>query len=150
LPGLTVNAALAQHSTLPRPALEALGKVYELEAGPATPEQSAAEAAIAARGTVSPDVIDKGTIAYGFTFATGFKLLWLDIVGPVTEGLRALAAKLAPVDIAIVPYAGHPVAARQIPATLEIVRLFRPRIFLPTHHDLLFGRGFVFIDIGVE
>ena len=115
LPGLTVDTALAQHSTLPRPVLEALGKVYELDAGPATPEQSAAEDAIAARGTFSPDIITKGTIAYGFTFATGFKLLWLDSAGPVTEGLRALAAKLAPVDIAIVSYAGHPVAAQQIP-----------------------------------
>ena len=150
LPGVTVDAALAQHSTLPRAVLEAAGKVYELDAGPATPEQAAAEAAIAAKGTFSPDVITKGTIAYGFTFASGFKLLWLDSAGPVTEGIRALAAKLGPVDIAIVSYAGHPVAGMQVPITLEIVKLFRPRIFLPTHHDLLFGRGFVNLDVGVE
>src|SRR5262245_56705805 len=91
LPGATVDAALAQHSTLPRAVLEAAGKVYELDAGPATPEQAAAEAEIAAKGTFSPDVITKGTIGYGFTFATGFKLLWLDSAGPVTQGIRALA-----------------------------------------------------------
>ncbi len=150
LPGVTVDAALAQHATLPRTVLETLGKVYELDAGPATPAQTAAEAAIAAKGTFSPDVIAKGTIAYGFTFATGFKLMWLDSAGPVTQGVRALAAKLAPVDIAIVSFAGHPVAQMQVPVTLEIVKLFRPRTFLPAHHDELFGRGFVTLDIGVE
>jgi L-ascorbate metabolism protein UlaG (beta-lactamase superfamily) len=148
--GVTVDAALAQHSTLPRPVLEALGKVYELDAGPATPAQTAAEAAIAAKGTFSPDVITKGTIAYSFTFPTGFKLVWLDSAGPVTEGLRALAAKLGPVDIAIISYAGHPVAEKQVPITLEVVKLFRPRIFLPAHHDLLFGTTFVLLDVGVE
>jgi len=149
-PGVTVDAALAQHPVLPRVVLEALGKVYELDAGPATPAQDAAEAAIAAKGTFSPDVITKGTIAYGFTFATGFKLLWMDSAGPLTEGVRKLAAKLAPVDIAIVSFAGHPVAQMQVPATLEIVKLFRPRTFLPAHHDLLFGRGFIYLDFGVE
>jgi hypothetical protein len=33
----------------------------------------------------SPDAITEGTIAYGFTFDTGFKLVWLDSAGPVTD-----------------------------------------------------------------
>jgi L-ascorbate metabolism protein UlaG (beta-lactamase superfamily) len=151
--GVTVDTALAQHSTLPprpRQVFEALRKVYELDAGPPAPEQAAAEAAIAAKGTSSPDVITKGTIAYGFTFATGFKLVWLDSAGPITEGVRALAAKLAPVDIAIISYAGHQVAQMQVPITLEIVKLLRPRIFLPAHHDLLFWIGVIGLDYGVE
>jgi hypothetical protein len=94
-----VDAALAQHSTLKSEVLQTLGKLYDADAGPGTPEQTAAEAAIRAKGTFDPDVITKGTIAYGFTFDTGFKLVWLDSAGPVTDGLRALAQKLAPVSM---------------------------------------------------
>jgi L-ascorbate metabolism protein UlaG (beta-lactamase superfamily) len=145
--GVTVDAALAQHSTLSRDVLDTLGKLYDLDAGPATPEQVEAEKAILAKGTFAPDVITKGTIAYGFTFDTGYKLVWIDSAGPVTDGVRALAQKLGPVDIAIVAYQGHPVAQTQIPVTLELVKVFRPRIFMPAHHDQIFG---TFVDLGVE
>ncbi len=145
--GLTVDAALARHSTLSRDVLDTLGKLYDLDAGPATPQQAEAEKAILAKGTFAPDVITKGTIAYGFTFDTGFKLVWIDSAGPVTDGVRALAQKLGPVDIAIVAYQGHPVAQTQIPVTLELVKQFRPRIFMPAHHDQIFG---TFVDLGVE
>jgi len=145
--GVTVDTALAQHSTLSRDVLDTLGKLYDLDAGAATPEQAAAEKAILEKGTFAPDVITKGTIAYAFTFDTGYKLVWIDSAGPVTDGVRALAQKLRPVDIAIVAYQGHPVAQTQIPVTLELVKVFRPRIFMPAHHDQIFG---TFVDLGVE
>ena len=144
---VTIDAALAQHSTLSSEVLQTLGKLYDLDAGPATPEQAAAEKAVLAKGTFAPDVITKGTIAYAFTFDTGFKLLWIDSAGPVTEGDRALAAKLGPVDLAIIAYQGHPVSQIQVPVTLELVKLFKPRTFMPAHHDQIFG---TFVDIGVE
>jgi Beta-lactamase superfamily domain len=145
--GFTVDAALAQHSTLKSEVLQTLGKLYDADAGPATPEQAAAEAAIRAKGTFDPEVITKGTIAYGFTFDTGFKLVWLDSAGPITDGVRALAQKLAPVDVAIIGYQGHPVAQVQVPVTLEIVKLFKPRTYMPAHHDQIYG---TFVDLGVE
>jgi L-ascorbate metabolism protein UlaG (beta-lactamase superfamily) len=146
-PGVTVDAALAQHSTLKREVLDTLNRLYDLDAGPATPEQAAAEKAIRDKGTFSPDVITKGTIAYGFTFDTGFKLVWIDSAGPVTDGDRALAQKLGPVDVAIIAYQGHPVAQVQIPYTLDLVKVFKPRLFLPAHHDQAYG---TFVDLGVE
>ena len=100
-----------------------------------------------AKGTFDPEVITKGTIAYAFTFDTGYKLVWIDSAGPVTDGVRALAQKLGPVDIAIVAYQGHPVAQVQVPVTLELVKQFRPRVFMPAHHDQIFG---TFVDLGVE
>ena len=145
--GVTVDAALAQHSSLKREVLEEMGKLYDLDAGPATPEQAAAEKAIRDKGTFAPDVITKGTIAYAFTFDTGFKLLWIDSAGPVTDGDRALAQKLGPVDVAIIAYQGHPVAEVQIPYTLELIKLFKPRLYLPAHHDEIFG---TFVDLGIE
>jgi L-ascorbate metabolism protein UlaG (beta-lactamase superfamily) len=146
-PGFTVDAALAQHSSLKREVLDAMGKVYDLDSGPATPDEAAAEKAIMAKGTFAPDVITKGTIAYGFTFDTGFKLLWLDSAGPVTDCDRALAQKLGPVDVAIIAYQGHPVAEVQVPFTLDLVKVFKPRLYMPAHHDEIFG---TFVDLGVE
>jgi L-ascorbate metabolism protein UlaG (beta-lactamase superfamily) len=147
LPDLTVDTALAQHSTLKPEVLEALGKLFDLDARPGTPAELAAEKDIRAKGTFAPEVITQGTIAYAFTFDTGFKLVWINSAGPVTDGDRALAQKLGPVDIAIVAYQGHPVAETQVPFTLDLVKLFRPRIYLPAHHDEIFGS---FIDLGVE
>jgi L-ascorbate metabolism protein UlaG (beta-lactamase superfamily) len=146
-PGVTVDTALAQHSTLKREVLDAMGRLFDLDARPGTPEELAAEKEIMAKGTFAPEVITKGTIAYAFTFDTGFKLVWIDSAGPVTDGDRALAQKLGPVDIAIVAYQGHPVAETQIPFTLDLVKVFRPRLFMPAHHDEIFG---TFVDLGVE
>jgi L-ascorbate metabolism protein UlaG (beta-lactamase superfamily) len=146
-PGMTVEAALARHSTLKPEVLAALHKVFELDAPPETPEELAAAKEVRARGSFAPEVITQGTIAYAFIFDTGFKLLWLDSAGPVTDGDRALARKLGPVDIAIVAYQGHPVAETQIPYTLDLVKLFKPRLYLPAHHDEIFGS---FVDLGVE
>jgi hypothetical protein len=127
--------------------LQGLNKLFELDAAPSTPQDLAAENAIRAKGSFAPEVITEGTIAYAFTFDTGFKLLWLDSAGPVTDGDRALAQRLGPVDIAIIAYQGHPVAETQVPVTLELVKLFRPHTFLPSHHDEIFG---AFVDLGVE
>lgn len=146
-PGMRVDTALARHSTLKPEVLADLGKLFDLDARAATPQELSAENAIRARGSFAPEVITAGTIAYAFTFDTGFKLLWLDSAGPVTDGDRALAQKLGPVDMAIIAYQGHPVAETQVPVTLELVKLFRPRLFLPSHHDEIFGS---FVDLGVE
>ena len=146
--GFTVDAGLAQHSTLKSEVLQTLGKLYDADAGPATPEQAAAEAAIRAKGTFDPEVITKGTIAYGFTFDTGLQAA----CGSTAPARSPTAcgrwrAKLAPVDVAIIGYQGHPVAQVQVPVTLEIVKLFKPRTYVPAHHDQIYG---TFVDLGVE
>jgi hypothetical protein len=120
-----------------------LGILFDLDVRPGTPEELAAEKDILAKGTFAPEVITQGTIAYAFD--TGLKLVRVNSAGPVTD--RALAQKLGPVDIAIIAYQGHPVAETQIPFTLDLVKLFRPRIYLPAHHDEIFG---TFVDLGVE
>lgn len=146
-PGMTVEIALARHSSLNPKVLRGLAELFDLDARPDTPEEVAADDRIRARGTFAPEVITDGTLAYAFIFDTGFRLVWLDSAGPVTDGDRALAQKVAPVDIAIVAYQGHPVAETQLPFTLNLVKLFKPRVYLPAHHDEIFG---AFIDLGVE
>ena len=71
----------------------------------------------------------------------------LDSAGPITDGDRALAQKLGPVDIAIIGYQAHAVGERQAGETFPLVKLFNPKLYLPSHHDASFGS---WVDLGLE
>lgn len=146
--GFTVEPILAQHSTLAPEVLGAFQAAIKAAIGAPTPDESAAEAAILARGTFDPKVITEGTIAYLFTFDNGFKLIYRNSAGPITAYERAAMARIGgSTDVAIVAYIGQYVAERQIAATLPIVQLYHPKLYLPSHHDEIAG---TFLDIGTE
>jgi hypothetical protein len=144
---VTVDIALAHHSQPVRGIQEALDNLYKLELRPDNPDEAALSAKVRAAGTSSPDVLDKGTLAFGLTFPNGFKVLNLDSAGPITEGDRRLAQKLGGVDAAMIGYQAHPIAERQVGETFPLVQLFRPKLYLPSHHDASFGS---WIDLGIE
>jgi L-ascorbate metabolism protein UlaG (beta-lactamase superfamily) len=146
--GFTVEAILARHSTLAPEVLTAFRNAIAVAAGAATPEEAAAEAAILKRGTFDPKVITEGTIAYLFTFDSGFRLIFRNSAGPVTDAERTVMQRIGgKTDVAIVGYIGQYVARRQIAATLPIIELYNPRLYVPAHHDEIAG---TFVDIGVE
>jgi L-ascorbate metabolism protein UlaG (beta-lactamase superfamily) len=146
--GFTVEAILARHSTLAPEVLDAFRKAIAAAAGAPTSEEAAAEAAILKRGTFDPKVITEGTIAYLFTFDSGFRLIFRNSAGPITDAERAAIKRVGgKTDVAIVGYIGQYVARRQIAATLPIIQLYNPRLYLPAHHDEIAG---TFVDIGLE
>ncbi|HET7764741.1 MAG TPA: hypothetical protein VFK92_06580 [Burkholderiales bacterium] len=146
--GFTVEAILARHSTLAPEVLDAFRKAIAAAAGAPTSEEAAAEAAILKRGTFDPKVITEGTIAYLFTFDSGFRLIFRNSAGPITDAERAAIKRIGgKTDVAIVGYIGQYVAKRQIAATLPIIQLYNPRLYLPAHHDEIAG---TFVDIGLE
>jgi L-ascorbate metabolism protein UlaG (beta-lactamase superfamily) len=145
--GFTVEAILARHSTLAPEVLDAFRKAIAAAAGAPSDEEAAAEAAIVKRGTFDPKVITEGTIAYLFTFESGFKLVFRNSAGPITDAERAVAKRIGRADVAIVGYIGQYVAKRQLAATLPIIQLYNPRLYLPAHHDEIAG---TFVDIGLE
>lgn len=146
--GFTVEAILARHSTLDPAILAEFRKAIALAAGEPTSEEAAAEAAIVKRGTFDPKVITEGTIAYLFTFDNGFRLIFRNSAGPITDAERAVMKRIGgKTDVAIVGYIGQYIAKRQIAATLPIIQLYNPRLYLPAHHDEIAG---TFIDIGLE
>jgi hypothetical protein len=49
--------------------------------------------------------------------------------------------------VAIIAYQGQYLAEAQMAVTLPLIRLFRPNLYIPTHHDALAG---YFPDLGVE
>jgi hypothetical protein len=67
--------------------------------------------------------------------------------GPITPGVRALAEKLGPVDVAIIAYQVHAVADTQIGYTWPFIDLFKPKLYLPAHHD---SNPTAWVDLGLE
>ena len=143
--GFTVEAILAQHSDLNEVRSRAkifgpaLAAVLALEP-PLTDEEKRRGAEIRTRGTGDRRVLNEGTIAYLFTFDTGFTFLFLDSAGAITDGERALMNRIQATDIASVAYQGMFLATPQIRATLPLVKHFNPTYFIPNHHDEIAGQ----------
>ncbi|HXQ50024.1 MAG TPA: MBL fold metallo-hydrolase [Stellaceae bacterium] len=144
---LTVEIALARHSTIQDGLIDAYANLYKVETRASTPEEIAHTKDVTSRGTFAPDVIDKGTLAFALVLRNGFKIVAIGSAGPITDGDRDLARKLGRADVAIVAYQPHAVAERQIPDTWALIDLFDPRLYLPAHHDHSFG---TWLDLGLE
>ena len=143
----TIEVALAQHSTIPPGLVEAYGALHKVEVRPDTQPERDFTAYVRSLGTFDPDIITKGTMAYAIVFPNGFKAVLVGSAGPITDGVRELAKKIGPVDVAIIAYQPHAVAERQIEDTWPFIELFKPKLFLPAHHDSSFG---TWLDLGLE
>jgi len=133
--GFLVEPILARHGQ-PDPQVTT---VMEGALGALSPEpgaaQEAEERAIRARGVSDPRVIGEGTIAYLITLDSGFRIIYRDSGGRVTDLEKAAMARAGEVDLALVAVAAdylNPLTARQ---ALEHMRLFQPDVYMPAHHD---------------
>ena len=137
--GFTVEAVQGHHNIVPdeymrkdRAAAEAVGALQ----GKLTPEQQAHDRRLG--GMVPLDaperekLITEGTIAYFFTFDNGFRAFYTDSAGPTTEAEKKIMQGRTNIDLGFIPYYGGELA---IPITMEYIRLFKPTVMLPTHHD---------------
>jgi L-ascorbate metabolism protein UlaG (beta-lactamase superfamily) len=143
----TVEIALAQHSTIQPGLTDIYASLYQNDSPPYSDAETAELDRVRARGTFDPKVITEGTLAYALTFPSGFKAVLIGSAGPITPGVRALAEKLGPVDVAIVAYQVHAVADTQIDYTWPFIALFKPKLFLPAHHD---AAPPAWVDLGLE
>jgi L-ascorbate metabolism protein UlaG (beta-lactamase superfamily) len=143
----TVEVALAQHSTIQPGLIDIYASLYKNDSPPFTDEENKKFDEVRSRGTFDPKVITEGTLAYALTFPSGFKAVLIGSSGPITPGVRALAEKLGPVDVAIVAYQVHAIADTQIEYTWPIIALFKPKLFLSAHHD---SAPPAWVDLGLE
>jgi L-ascorbate metabolism protein UlaG (beta-lactamase superfamily) len=143
----TVEVALAQHSTIPPGLVEAYGALHKIETREDNPQERDFTAYVRSQGTFDPEIITKGTLAFALVLPNGFKAVLVGSAGPITDGVRELAKKIGPVDVAIIAYQPHAVAERQIQDTWPFIELFKPKLFLPAHHDASFG---TWLDLGLE
>jgi L-ascorbate metabolism protein UlaG (beta-lactamase superfamily) len=142
-----VEIALAQHSTIQPGLTDIYLSLYKNDSPPYSEEEKSELDRVRSRGTFDPKVITEGTLAYGLVFPSGFKAVLIGSAGPITPGVRALAEKLGPVDLAIVAYQVHAVADTQIDYTWPFIDLFKPKLFLPAHHD---AAPPAWVDLGLE
>ena len=104
---------------------------------PPTSTDLEAAATVVARGSLDPRILTQGTIAYLFTFDSGYRLMWLDSGGPITPTLQAAMETIKSTNLAIVGYNVQAFPRFQVPVTVQLVELFNPDLFFPAHHDEL-------------
>lgn len=143
---ITIRPTHIVHSTIEDGLIPALDALYKIDAPPLTPEQATQSAAVWGRGSRDPRVITEGTMGFTFKFPKGFTIVWFDSVGDPNPEERQLASELAPVDVAIFPWTPHPIAETQLAYTFKHLQLFRPKLYLPDHHDSIWG---VWLDNGL-
>ena len=143
----TIEVALAQHSTIQAGLIGRYSSMYKNDSPAVTEEETKELARVQALGTFDPKVITEGTLAFAFVLPSGFKAVLIGSSGPITPGVRALAEKLGPVDVLIVAYQVHAVADTQISYTWPFIELFKPKLYLPAHHD---AAPPTWIDLGLE
>lgn len=136
--GFTVDAVLGHHNVVPSDYMQkdrAAAAAMTLRAG-LTPEQQAHDRRLGGMVPTTAEerarIITEGTIAYFFTFANGFTLFYTDSAGPTTDAERRIMQGRPKIDVGLIPYYGGELA---IPITMEYIRLFKPDVMLPTHHD---------------
>ena len=116
--------------------------------GPLSADDAAQAASVKAKGSSDPNLVTLGTTGFTLTLASGFKIVWFDSVGPVSPEETALAAQLGTgIDVGIFPWAPHPIAETALSYTWQHVAMFKPKLYLPTHHDSIWGS---WLDSGIE
>lgn len=136
--GVTVQAVLSHHSVRSGPHYDAAREGWGMMRGGLVRQRTPEEDELArelGRGSRDPRIASEGTIGYLFTFDNGFTLFYQDSAGPVVDTQRELMEGRSGVDLALLAYGGFYMTQPQVDATMELVRHFRPRIFMPTHHD---------------
>ena len=103
-----------------------------------TPEQQAEEDAIQDRGTFDPRVIAEGTIPYLITFDDGFRIVYRDSGGHVTDYEKAAFAN-RPRRSRAGRAVGRFSRAPGDEQALEHEKLYKPDVFMPAHHDAAYS-----------
>ena len=112
-----------------------MGGALDALTQPLSPAQEAEERAIRARGVSDPRVITEGTIAYLITLDNGFRIMYRDSGGRVTEQEKAAMDRAGGVDLALVAVSADFLASLTTRQALEHARLYRPTVYMPGHHD---------------
>jgi L-ascorbate metabolism protein UlaG (beta-lactamase superfamily) len=136
--GFTVEPILARHSEPDPRVLAVVGGALNALAPERSAAQAAEERSIVARRVSDPRVITEGTIAYLITLDDGFRIMYRDSAGHVTEEETAAMARAGGVDLALVAVVADYLAT----LTARQALAYRPAVYMPAHHDgSLTGRG---------
>jgi hypothetical protein len=133
--GFTVEPILGRHGEPDRRVGQTVGPAIDSLLIKLTPEQEAEQTAIRARGTGGPRVITEGTIAYLITFDDGFRIMYRDSAGVVTDYEKAAMARIGRVDLAITAFRADFLPIFTVPQAKEYLHIYKPDVIMPAHHD---------------
>src|SRR5499427_6894147 len=133
--GFTVEPILGRHGEPPASIVGPIDAALKEVTKPLTEEEAAEQNAIRQRGTSDRRVIAEGTIAYLITLDDGFRIMYRDSGGRITEQERAAMQRVGRVDLALVAVAASYLNTLTVAQALEHVRLYRPDVYMPAHHD---------------
>jgi L-ascorbate metabolism protein UlaG (beta-lactamase superfamily) len=137
--GFTVEPILGRHGQPARQVTETMEHALASVTPPMTAEQRAEQDAIRARGTSDARVIAEGTIAYLITLDNGFRIMFRDSGGRVTDDERTVMARIGRVDLALVAVSAEYLNSATVAQSLEHMRTYKPDVIMPAHHDAPFS-----------
>jgi L-ascorbate metabolism protein UlaG (beta-lactamase superfamily) len=130
-----VEPILGRHGQPPANVTRAFNQALQATATPLTPEQTVEEAAIRSRGTSDPRIVAEGTITYLITLDSGFRIMYRDSGGAITEYEKSAMQRIGRVDIAIAAVAADFLPSLTVPQGIEYLRLYKPDVYIPAHYD---------------
>jgi L-ascorbate metabolism protein UlaG (beta-lactamase superfamily) len=130
-----VEPILGEHGDPPAALVSAFDAALKATTTPPTPEQIAEQATIRQRGTQDRRVRSEGTIAYLITLDNGFRIMYRDSAGRVTDFEKAAMERAGRVDVALVAVSAAYLNTVTVTQALEHMRLYKPDVYMPAHHD---------------
>ena len=130
-----VEPILGRHGDPPKQLVDAFGGALRAVTPKLTEEQLAEFAVIRSRGVQDPRVRTEGTIAYLITLDNGFRIMYRDSGGRVTDFEKAAMERTGRVDVALVAVSASYLNTVTVPQALEHIRTYKPDVYIPAHHD---------------
>ena len=133
--GFTIEPILGRHGQPDRHVTEVMEGALNSLAPKLTPAQEAEEKAIRARGASDPRIIREGTIAYLITLDDGFRIMYRDSGGQVTDQEKTVMQRVGGVDLALVAVSANFLPSLTAQQALEHMQVYKPDVYMPAHHD---------------
>jgi L-ascorbate metabolism protein UlaG (beta-lactamase superfamily) len=131
----TVEPILGRHGEPPAAIVGPIDAALKQVSKPLTTEESTQQSTIRQRGTSDRRVITEGTIAYLITLDDGFRIMYRDSGGDITEYEKAVMQRIGRVDLGLMAVGASYLNTLTAELALEQVRTYRPDVVMPAHHD---------------
>jgi hypothetical protein len=133
--GFTVEPILGRHGEPPANIVGPIDATLKQLTKPLTEEEAAEQNVIRQRGTSDRRVIAEGTIAYLITLDDGFRIMYRDSGGRITEREKAAMERIGRVDLALIAVAASYLNTLTVEQAIEHIRAYKPEVYMPAHHD---------------
>lgn len=130
-----IEPILGRHGEPPATLVDAFEGALKRTAKQPSEEDLAEQVLIRQRGTSDRRVMTEGTIAYLITLDNGFRIMYRNSGGRVTEFEKAAMERVGRVDLAIGAIAASFLNNLTSDQALEYLRTYKPDVYMPAHHD---------------